>query len=139
MSSSDKLENIMKIYPRRLVFMHFTDVCMYCDNPKGEAYVSYVYLEDKIGYIACILCKEKLAESVKIWKEELAYDKANYLKNSNIKIRRSDNSIESGWRLCNPVLSIDDNKCGLLQCINEERKIYKWCKLDDILELNPNN
>ena len=122
--------------PRRLVFMKFVDICMYCENPKGESYIRYVYLEDKFGYISCENCKHRLADSVKIWENDLAYDKANHLKNKKIKIQRSSGIIENGWELSCPITRTDEDNFSLIQCFNEEHKIYKWCKLDDILKLN---
>jgi len=110
---------------------------MFCPEPQGESYITYVDLTTKMGYISCNNCKDKMNEAVKFWHTQRAYGEANYLKERDIKIKRSNGDIESGWRLSNPFVEIDEEGRTTIHCYNESKNIGKWVFLDSILELNP--
>lgn len=126
------------MFPRRLTFIEMGDSCMFCDNPKGESHCCYVDLLTKMGYISCKNCHFKMEEAVKEWNEKLAYGRANYLKNKEIKIKRSSGEIENDWIINNPFSNIcDTSGLEMLHCHNVKKDISKWCYVDDIIELNP--
>jgi hypothetical protein len=110
---------------------------MFCPDPQGESYITYVDLTSKMGYISCNECREKMMEAVEFWKTNRAYGKANYLQDRDIKIKRSNGDIESGWRLNNPFINTSDEDQTTIHCYNESKNIGKWVLLDSILELNP--
>lgn len=128
-----------KMYPRRLTFIPVADMCMFCDDPKGETQTYTVYDELKMGYISCPRCEYLAEAAVKEWHATMAYGRANYLKNAdNIKIKRSSGEIEDGWKIDNPFISIsrtDDRET--LHCCNKNNSMNKWCYVDDLIELNP--
>ncbi len=126
-----------KIYPKRLVFIQMSENCMFCDNPKGEAFTNYVDLPNKMGYIYCNKCEKHAEKAVEEWKDSLMYGRANYLKNREIFIKRTSGDIEKGWKLCNPFLSYDINGIARIQCCNDSFKKERWCLLDEIIDLNP--
>lgn len=134
MSVVDKVENI--IHPRRLVFIQVSNNCMFCEKPEGSSYIKHISIDDKIGYIYCGECTEKVDATIKIWHEKYAYGPANYLKDQDIKVPRSNGEIEDGWRLNNPFVEnfIDGEQ---IICCEKDRTIEKWCFLKKILELNP--
>jgi hypothetical protein len=126
------------MFPRRLTFIQMADTCMFCDNPKGESKCYYVYLQTKMGYISCNNCHSKMEEAVKEWNEQLAYGRANYLKETEIKIKRSSGEIEDGWIIDNPFSNVSDTSgLEMLHCFNKEKNLNRWCNIDDLLELNP--
>ncbi len=123
-----------EIYPRRLVFLQLG--CMFCADPQGPTYVTHVSLEDKMGYMACGECTEKMQAAVEFWRTHRAYGAANHLKErTDLKIRRSNGDIEDGWRLNNPLVRYDDGKVTI-RCYNPEKNLERWCQMDTILELN---
>ena len=125
----------MEICPKQLAWVQDQDVCMFCNNPKGSSLTSYVCMDSKLGYISCFACESKLEEAVKKWYE---YYDINYLKNKDIKIKRSSGEIESGWRFLNPTsINCDDAQNMKIYCLNEIQELTKWCRIDDILKLNP--
>lgn len=127
----------MSIHPQRLVWIQMGDNCMFCPDPKGRSYSTYVDLESKMGYICCENCQEKMKTTAEFWRENKAYGKANYLKNrTDLKIKRSSGVIEEGWRLDNPFYKYDDAGRITIHCYNETQNIGKWCYMDDVLELN---
>jgi hypothetical protein len=141
-----KLENVinqssiikMDVYPKRLVMFTIDNNCMFCEQPKGPSFVTYVYIKDNMGFISCNLCKEKMAEATKTWRETLAYGKVRYLKDSFIKIKRSSGEIEDGWKLGSPcVIFNEKSQTEVIQCIEHNRDLQRWCKVDDIIEFNP--
>jgi hypothetical protein len=127
------------IYPHRLVMVQLGDNCMFCINQKGQTFSRYVDVYSKMGYIYCDKCEEHAINAIKIWHEKVAYGPANYLKNKNIKIKRSSGEIESGWSLDNPVISQDSHENEIIHCYNETFDLGRWCLLKDVLELNPVN
>jgi hypothetical protein len=110
---------------------------MFCPDPQGESCCTYVALESKMGYISCNDCKEKMSEAVKFWNTHRAYGAANYLKDRDIKIKRSNGDIEPGWQLNNPFLETASDGEITIHCYNKSKNIAKWVLLDSILELNP--
>ena len=128
-----------KMHPTRLTFIQVEDMCMFCDDPKGETHTYTVYDELKMGYISCPNCINLAEEAVKRWHETMAYGRAIYLKDSdNIKIKRSSGEIESGWKIDNPFIGISriDGR-ETLHCCNEKNNMNKWCYVDDLIEMNP--
>jgi len=110
---------------------------MFCEDPKGPSYMNYVHLEEKIGYIYCKNCQASADEAREYWMNNVAYGKANYLKNRNIQIRRTSGDIESGWEVYNPFIYTDNEGIDKIHCYNKTQGVVRWCKLEDILELNP--
>jgi len=134
-ASANETDSI--IYPHRLVMIQLGDNCMFCINQKGETFTRYVDFHNKLGYIYCNKCEERTIDAIKVWKERIAYGPANYLKNKDIKIKRSSGEIESGWILDNPVISNDIDGNDTIHCYNQTHVLGRWCLLKDILELNP--
>ena len=105
------------IHPRRLVWLQVADNCMFCVEPKGQSYMTYVALEAKVGYISCHDCREKMEAAVEFWRTHKAYGKANHLKDQiDLKIKRSNGLMESGWRLNNPLVSFADDGKTTIHC-----------------------
>jgi len=127
------------IYPQRLVMIQLGNNCMFCTEPNGQSYTRYADVYNKLGYIYCNKCEEHAINAVKVWHEKVAYGPANYLKNKDIKIKRTSGEIESGWVLDSPIISHDDEGNETTHCYNETFDLGKWCLLKDILELNPAN
>ena len=125
------------VQPQRLVFMHFENNCMFCEKPKGPSYSYYVSLTDKMGFLSCGKCKDKANETLDNWHTNLAYGRARYLKDKKIKIKRSSGEIEDGWTLDNPLTGVDNRGIEVIHCYYEKEDIGRWCKLKEILELNP--
>jgi hypothetical protein len=126
-----------EVYPRRLVWISMSNNCMFCPNPEGESYTTYVAMEAKLGYISCSECREKMCAAVEFWRTHRAYGQANPLKDRNdLKIQRSNGNIEAGWRLHNPLVNVEDDGSETIYCYNETQNIGKWCKVKSILELN---
>ena len=127
--------NDNEIYPRRLVFLQLG--CMFCAEPEGETYVTHVALPDRLGYMSCRNCREKMKAAVEFWRTHHAYGPAKHLKDrTDLKIKRSNGEIEAGWCLINPQVNKEENGKLLIECYNESQNIGKWCYLETILELN---
>lgn len=125
----------MEIYPKQLVWVEVEDTCMFCNNRNDSPLISYVCVETKLGYISCIGCEKKLEEAVKKWYE---YYDIEYLKNKDIKIMRSSGEIESGWIISTPInINSDDIENMKIYCLNENKDLTRWCRIEDILKLNP--
>ena len=125
------------VSPQRLVFIQTENNCMFCEKPKGPSYSYYVSLVDKMGFLSCGKCKDKANETLDNWHEKFAYGKAHYLKDKIIKIKRSSGEIEDGWCLDNPLTGTDNRGIEVIHCYYEKEDIGRWCKLKEILELNP--
>jgi ribosomal protein S27AE len=125
------------INPQRLVFIQTENNCMFCEKPKGPSYSYYVSLTDKMGFLACGKCKDKGNEALDQWHLNIAYGKARYLKDKIIKIKRSSGEIEDGWSLDNPLTGVDNRGIEVIHCYNQKEDIGRWCKLKEILDLNP--
>jgi len=125
------------VLPRRLVFIQEVDSCMFCDHPKGEVNTHFVDRDQNMGYISCNICVTKAEEAVKNWEESLMYGRANYLKDRDIKVKRTSGEIESGWTITNPLIFYSYTGIEKIQCCNKEQSKEKWCLMDEILELNP--
>ena len=125
------------IHPRRLVWLQVSDNCMFCSEPKGQSYMTYVALEARMGYISCESCREQMETAVEFWRTHKAYGQANHLKDQiDLKIKRSNGLMEGGWRLNNPLVSFADDGRTTIHCYNETQNIGKWCYMDDVLEWN---
>jgi hypothetical protein len=134
-SASEAGAGASEIYPRRLVFLQLG--CMFCADPQGPTYITHVSLEERMGYMACGECTEKMQEAVKFWRTHRAYGAANHLKErTDLKIRRSNGDIEAGWCLNNPLVRYEDNGLVTIRCFNPEKNIVKWSQMETILELN---
>jgi len=125
------------INPQRLVFIQTENNCMFCEKPKGPSYSYYVSLMDKMGFLSCGKCKEKANETLDQWHLNIAYGRARYLKDKIIKIKRSSGEIEDGWSLDNPLTGVDNRGIEVIHCYNQKEDIGRWCKLKEILDLNP--
>ena len=126
------------VYPRRLTFIQVEDMCMFCDYPKGKTLTYMVYPEMLMGYISCPNCESKAEEAIKIWNEQLSYGRLHYLKDKDIRIKRSSGEIEYGWIMDNPIICFSqDNGRETIHCYNKEKDIGKNCYVDDLLILNP--
>jgi hypothetical protein len=139
-SDSDSESDANFVYPRRLVFIQVGNTCMFCENPQGNSYIRTVAIEAKMGYIHCGECKEKAEATAQLWHDKYSYGPAHYLKDKEIKVRRSNGEIETGWRLNNPMIEhyIDDSENHqLIICCEKDKYMEKWCFLTTILELNP--
>jgi len=125
------------ISPMRLVWISAGNNCMFCPNPQGEAYTTYVALEAKLGYISCIDCREKMRAAVEYWRTYKAYGQANSLKDrADLKVQRSNGIIEAGWCLNNPLVNLEEDGSEVVYCYNKSQNIGKWCTVKSILELN---
>jgi len=125
-------------YPRRLTFIQVEDMCMFCDYPKGKTLTYMIYPEMLMGYISCPNCESKAEEAIKIWNEQLSYGRLHYLKDKDIRIKRSSGDIEYGWKMDNPMVCFSrDNGRETIHCYNKEKDIGKNCYVDDLLILNP--
>ena len=127
------------IYPRRLVFISMGDNCMFCPNPKGHAYLQYVYLPDKLGYIYCGNCDVEAKKAVKFWEDHIAYGKVRYLKDAlDIKIMRTNGQVEGGWAIDGPLIGINEETGKeKIRCYNEAQQLTRWCYVEDLIEYNP--
>ena len=126
-----------EIHPWRLTMISMGDNCMFCKEPQGTSYITYVALEDKIGYISCAECREKMQSAVEFWRTHRAYGQANHLKErTDLKVRRTNGDIETGWCLNNPLVRYEDNGIVTIRCYNAEKNIGRWCQMETILELN---
>jgi len=110
---------------------------MFCEHPKGETMSNYVDLYSKLGYIYCNACSATAAEAAKVWRETIAFGTANYLKNTLINVKRTSGEIETGWIIDSPMTSYNNDNKEIIHCYNSKKDIGKWCLLEDILELNP--
>jgi hypothetical protein len=125
-----------QIYPRRLVFLQLG--CMFCSDPKGETYITHVALEDKLGYMSCSECREKMKAAVEFWRTQRAFGRANHLKErTDLKVKRSNGDIEAGWCLNNPIVNVDQDGQVTIHCYNKSKDIGKWVFMESLLELNP--
>ena len=125
------------IYPQRLVMMKSQNNCMFCVNPVGEAYVYTIDAVNRLGYVCCGRCTHLALDAVNTWHADLAYGPANYLKNRDLIVKRNSGVEETGWKLDNPVIGIDENLNEVIHCYNAFQNLGKWCLLADILKLNP--
>jgi len=133
----DEISKNETVYPCRLVFIQIQKNCMFCTTPKGESYTQYVNLPERMGYIYCEDCKELANKATQHWKENIAFGEANYLRDRDIKIKRTSGVIESGWELHSPFTHTNDQGIEMIQCYHKTQDMARWCKLEEILELNP--
>ena len=124
------------VYPCRLVMIQIQNNCMFCEKPQGQSFTQYVHLATRMGYIYCDKCKTAADEACAYWRDCVAYGKANYLKDRDIQVKRSSGIIEHGWELYNPFIHTNDEGIDKIHCYNKAQDLGRWCKLEDILELN---
>ena len=130
-------EMTIEIHPQRLVWISMGNNCMFCPNPQGQSYITYVALESKVGYISCGECREKMSTAAEFWRTHRAYGQANHLKGrSDLKIRRSNGLIECGWSLNNPLVKVETDGAVTIHCYNAENNLERWCQMKTLLELN---
>ena len=119
--------------PERLVLIKMNNNCMFCCNPEGQAYIYEV--GPLLGYITCEKCKDTCKKIFDEFTNTIAYGKARHLKDKEIKIKRSNNTIEDGWKLYYPITRTIEG-VEHVQCIHYENNIEKWCNINTIIELN---
>ena len=125
------------VSPLRLTFIQVGDNCMFCSDPHGISYSTYVALEAKVGYISCSECREKMRAAVEYWLANKAYGKVRHLKDrTDLKVMRSSGEIDSGWTLNNPLVSFADDGRETIHCYNKDKDIGKWCYVDSVLAHN---
>ena len=119
--------------PERLVLVQMKNNCMFCSNPTGESYIYTV--SHFLGYITCEKCKEIGKQKADEFINTVAYGRVRHLKDTNIKIKRSNNTIEEGWKLYNPFVCLIDG-VEHIECKHIDKHLAKWCNVDTILDLN---
>jgi hypothetical protein len=125
--------------PYRLVFIQTINNCQFCINPTGPVYTHNIdYL---FGFTSCGSCRTKGAQAVTDWIEKNAYGSVKHLRDKEIKIRRSNGNIESGWYLSTPFIKTDHMGKEYIECINTPEPIIgvtlsRHCYIDTLLELN---
>ena len=125
------------VYPRRLVMIQIKNNCMFCEDPQGPSFITYVHFEELVGYIYCANCEDTAVECSKYWSNNVAFGKAKYLQGRDIKIKRTSGIIESGWELSNPFIRTNHKGIDTIHCYNKAQDLGRWCELDNILGLNP--
>ena len=127
--------------PYRLVMIQNCNNCQFCENPQGQSYSFYVDLLTQLGFISCEKCKDMANNAVKDWNDTIAFGRVKHLIDRKIKVYRSKvnemtgSNIEDDWKINNPIISIDDS-IEYVECISNTNNLQKYCKVDDILELN---
>ncbi len=90
-----KAASVNKPEPFRLVMINFMDFCQFCSNPSGDVYEHYINRIYNFGFLSCKNCCSKAKEAVEDWFETKSYGEVNYLRNKNIKVKRTSGIIES--------------------------------------------
>jgi hypothetical protein len=121
------------VLPQRLAFCAMK--CMFCDGT--ACLTQYIYLPDRMGFMSCVSCQDRMAQAVKCYHETQAYGPANYLSGQKITIMRSNGTRESNWILDNPFTSLTPNGEEMIHCYHAQNNLGRWCRLSEILELNP--
>ena len=125
--------------PYRLTYISTMTDCQFCSNPTGEVYcheIKYLF-----GFISCKECENKAKEAITEWYEKHAYGRANHLQKKELKIRRSDGTIEYGWYLHDVIVNVDHLNQEYIKCVNslqpiENVTLTRNCYIDMLLELN---
>ncbi len=123
--------------PFRLVMIKYKDFCQFCSHPFGEVYTHWINFDYKFGFLSCTECCEKAEAAIVDWFGTKAYGAANHLQDKEIKVFRSSGIVESGWILdkSNPfVEEVEGFNC--VHVIKSDNTYTKWCKLDELVELN---
>ncbi len=123
--------------PFRLVMIKCKDFCQFCPYPSGDVYSHYINFDYKFGFLSCTECCEKAEAAIVDWFGTKAYGAANHLQNREIKISRSSGIFESGWILdkSNPFVELVEG-FNCVHVIKSDNTYTKWCKLDELVELN---
>jgi len=124
------------IHPQRLVFVKIERNCMFCQYPTGPSYGRFVDVESMYGYTYCGKCISSVDRTMELWNTYFAYGRVKYLKDKEIKIKRSSGEIENGWKIDSPLIGY--GPCGneIIYCSNYKLNLTRWCSVDDIIELN---
>ena len=144
----DRLRDLQDIekqkpQPMRMTFIQTQNFCQFCKfctpprEPEGAVFANYISMQMNFGFVSCTLCSDTAKEAKAEWISKEAFGKANHLKNTDIKIRRSSGIIESGWRLNekNPlVIPFDFVDC--VECIDSTHTITRYSSINELLELN---
>ena len=126
-----------KPQPCRLTMFRCVDNCQFCPNPKGDVFCHYVCVEDHHGFLSCTECCELAEEAVEEWNTNEAYGRANKFRNKTIKVKRSSGIIEEDWKLNEKyTMAVHTSKGEVVHCVNNDKNISKWIKIDDLLEWN---
>jgi len=105
---------------------------MFCSSPTGESFIYEV--EHLLGYISCEKCKIICKQTADNFISTSLFGKVQHLKCKNIKIKRTNNTIEDGWTLYPLTDIIEGIECVL--CKHNENNKEKWCSIDSVIELN---
>ena len=108
---------------------------MFCEEM--ACLTHYTYLPDRMGFMSCIKCQALMEQGVKNYYDTQAFGPANYLSGQTIKIKRSSGIVESGWILDNPFTSLTTEGEEMIHCYQAETNSGRWCRLTEIIELNP--
>lgn len=134
----DVWQNIINfIPPQRLVLVRIENNCMFCQNPIGSSYGRFVDDEAKYGYIHCSECESPVNHTMELWNKYFAYGRVKYLKDKEIKIKRSSGDIEGGWKIDSPFISYAPCGNEIIHCSNYAQSLSRWCLIDDVIKLNP--
>ena len=119
--------------PKRMVLVQMNNNCMFCPDPLGKSFIYDV--GHLLGYITCEKCKDICKQKADEFTNSIEYGRARHLKNKDLKIKRSNNTIEEGWKLHYPIIRIVEG-IEFVQCNHFENQLEKWCRIDTIIELN---
>ena len=125
------------IPPQRLVMVRIENNCMFCQYPTGPSYGRFVDDEAKYGYIHCDKCMSSVNRTMELWDTYFAYGRVKYLQGQDIKVKRSSGAVDSGWKIDSPFIGYAPCGSEIIHCFNKEENLVRWCKVDDIMELNP--
>ena len=126
-----------KPQPFRLTVFRGEDNCQFCPHPKGDVLCHYVCEEYRYGFLSCSECCELAEEAVEEWNTKEAYGRANKFKNKTIKVKRTSGIIEEDWMLSEIyTVVVYTAKGEHVNCVNSDKTITKWIKINDLLEWN---
>jgi hypothetical protein len=123
--------------PFRLVMVKSKDFCQFCPNPSGKVHFHWINVDNRFGFLSCTGCCEKGKAAIVDWFGTKAYGAANHLQDKEIKVLRSSGIVETDWVLdkSNPFVE-EFEGCDYVHAIKSDNSIIKWCKLDELVELN---
>ena len=125
------------IPPQRLVFVRVENNCMFCVDPSGPSYGRFIDDEAKYGYTFCGKCNSSVNRTMELWETYFAYGRTKYLQDKDIKIKRSSGIVEPGWKIDSPFVGYAPCGNEIIHCYNHSQNLVRWCKINDIIELNP--
>lgn len=127
--------------PFRLVMIPIVNICQFCKNPEGGAYISYVNISEHNGFICCEKqeCRLKMTERRKEFLEDIGFAKLINL-SGKIKVKRSSGIIDDGWRVYeNDSLFLFEDKYYAMvikEICSSDIPICKYVKIEELLENN---